>query len=252
MNPPRPVMIWSWPAALGALLFTGLFLGAFIVATAPVAAILVAEPVKKAQPVPISVVLPKPKIAPVASREPPLVSASAEATAALPGTPSSVSTSPSPARPQRRTGKTVRTEVPASFSGVVLPASGPVTSWSQRVGSEISAAAASGQGGGGGGTRELPSDGSLEELDAPLHWLRQPPPVYPRGLGHQPRISVAAEYTLEPDGSISQVRFLEPRAPALFEEAVRNAVLQWRSEPPLIRGKATRIRLHQRLDFEAR
>ena len=251
MNPPRPVMIWSWPAAFGALLFTGLLLGAFIVATAPVAAILVAEPVKKTPPVPVSVVLPKPKIAPVASREPPLVSASPVATEAPAGTPSSVSTSPSPTRPQRRTIKTVRHEIPASFPGLVLPASGPVTSWSQRVGSEISAAAASGQGGGSGAT-DLPSDGSPEELDAPLHWLRQPPPVYPRGLGHQPRISVAAEYTLEPDGSISQVRFLEPRAPVLFEEAVRNAVLQWRSEPPLIRGKATRIRLRQRLDFEAR
>jgi protein TonB len=76
------------------------------------------------------------------------------------------------------------------------------------------------------------------ELDQPPQAVVRVPPVYPYKAREQGIEGVVqVKLLINQDGSVGHLEILDARPEGLFEEAVRNAVPQWKFSPGKIDGQ---------------
>ena len=60
---------------------------------------------------------------------------------------------------------------------------------------------------------------------------------------------VEIEFTIEPDGSVSDPRVIDAEPPRIFERNAVRAIYKWKFKPRIVDGKPVARRATQRLDF---
>lgn len=90
----------------------------------------------------------------------------------------------------------------------------------------------------------------LGGADGPLTMLVFSPPIYPqdaaiKGLEGWVRV----EFTVNPDGTVSEPRVVEAMPAHIFNRAALQAVLKWKFKPETRDGNSIKRRVTQRIDF---
>lgn len=81
----------------------------------------------------------------------------------------------------------------------------------------------------------------------PLH---VPPPQYPsRALAKRIKGTVTVAFTIQADGTTSDIRIKDSRPPGVFNYAARKAVRHWRFHPATANGVPVATRVSQTLEF---
>lgn len=96
---------------------------------------------------------------------------------------------------------------------------------------------------------ELPFGGFIEEGD--LYAILRVEPVFPASARIR-SISgwVDLEYTVLPNGSVTDIVVLRSSPSSLFEESSVNAISKWRFKPRVINGQPVPARVEQRHNFD--
>jgi protein TonB len=81
--------------------------------------------------------------------------------------------------------------------------------------------------------------------------IRMDPPKYPReaAIGHKTG-SVTVQFTVDTDGSTSDIRVLRSQPHKLFDKAAIRAVMHWRFRPYAIDGKPQARQVQQTIVFD--
>ncbi|HET6656233.1 MAG TPA: TonB family protein [Gammaproteobacteria bacterium] len=84
----------------------------------------------------------------------------------------------------------------------------------------------------------------------PVHIV---PPQYPRAAARRRAEGyVVVAFTVDSNGSTSDIEIVNSEPRSLFDKAARDAVQQWRFKPYRINGKPASIRVKQRIQFAPR
>lgn len=86
--------------------------------------------------------------------------------------------------------------------------------------------------------------------DGPAIAVVQVAPRYPvDALRRNIEGEVEVEFTVLPDGSVTDVRVLDANPPGIFEHEARRAVLRWQFRPQMQDGRPMSIRARQAIEF---
>ena len=87
------------------------------------------------------------------------------------------------------------------------------------------------------------------QLDRPLKAIATPLPEYPRSFRSASIVgSVRVQFTVEPDGSVSNPSVMGSPPPPLVAITLAS-ILRWRFEPPRRGGNPTQVRVQQDIVF---
>lgn len=96
----------------------------------------------------------------------------------------------------------------------------------------------------------LAAPAPLPAIEQELAPLDTPPPEYPsRALRERISGWVRLEFTVAPDGGVSQARVIESQPRRVFDQAALEAVEQWRFRPKIVNNQAVAQRVVQTLQF---
>ena len=91
----------------------------------------------------------------------------------------------------------------------------------------------------------------LADVDRPPKPTLQVPPEYPyRARRRGVEGSVELRFTVNRDGSVTDIDVIRARPEHTFEESAKQAVTRWRFEPAMRNGTAVDVRVQVQLDFK--
>lgn len=91
----------------------------------------------------------------------------------------------------------------------------------------------------------------LDDLDSHPRPTTQIPPVYPYRARHRGQEGyVDVRFTVTKNGSVADIEVADAEPEAVFNDAARRAVAQWRFSPGIKNGNAVPTRLQMRIRFE--
>lgn len=128
----------------------------------------------------------------------------------------------------------------------VLAASAPAAGGGSADGHGSAAGGGAGKGGAGGANLQLRAD----EVEVNLTPSYRLSPNYPlRALKEGIEGVVTVEFEIDTDGNVREPHILHAEPPALFDEAVMNALPKWKFTPKLVNGKPVARRARQDVAF---